>query len=130
MYLIHKHYGDLDPDYELPVLPTNVLLFSSLPQTPPEALARLCDSIYKRNKELEKENEALRAELAEIKSQSKTASWLQSVMPSTLARLDEDRGITPYERHVVIKDQLNNNHTQPIDRLPAAVADAINAAID
>jgi hypothetical protein len=41
-----------------------------------------------------------------------------------------DRGITPYERHVAIKDQLNNNHTQPINRLPSAVADAINAAID
>jgi hypothetical protein len=108
MDLVKEQYGDLDPDDELPVLPTNVLPFASLPQTPPEALARLeaakaegaklqaivdeisrlkemdaklihplvklCESSHKRNKELEKENEALRAELAELKSQSKTAT--------------------------------------------------------
>jgi hypothetical protein len=51
-------------------------------------------------------------------------SGLLQTPPEALARLDEDRGITPYERHVVIEDQLNNNHTQPIDCLPAAVADA------
>jgi hypothetical protein len=84
MDLIKEQYGDIDPDYELPVLPTNVLPFSSLPQTPPEALARL----------------------------------------------DEDQGITRYERHVVVEDQLNNNQVQSIDRLPAAVADALNAAMD
>jgi hypothetical protein len=40
------------------------------------------------------------------------------------------RSITPYDRYVVIKDQLGNRQTEPIDRLPAPVADAINAAIN
>jgi hypothetical protein len=41
-----------------------------------------------------------------------------------------DRGVTQFERYVVIEDQLKNQRVEPIDHLPAAVASAINTAID
>jgi hypothetical protein len=40
----------------------------------------------------------------------------------------KDLGITQFERHVVIEDQLKNQRVEPIDHLPAAVASAINTA--
>jgi hypothetical protein len=98
MDLIDKHYEGFDPDYKMPRIPPRPVPFASLPQTPPEALARLeaakaegaklqaiwdelLEIIAEKNKkqgarieELEKENKALRAELVESKSQSKTAT--------------------------------------------------------
>jgi hypothetical protein len=50
--------------------------------------------------------------------------------PSKGRKSKKDRGITQYERYVAIKDQLENKQIQPINRLPAAVAGAINAAMD
>jgi hypothetical protein len=51
------------------------------------------------------------------------------VTPGKGKKSKKDRAVTQFERYVVIADQLKNSQPQPIDRLPAAVADAINAAI-
>jgi hypothetical protein len=41
MAMVNRHYGVLDRNFQLPAIPTDTVAWSSLPSTPPEALARL-----------------------------------------------------------------------------------------
>jgi hypothetical protein len=45
-------------------------------------------------------------------------------------RSKANRGITQFERYVIIEDQLKNQRVEPIDNLPAEVTSALNTAID